>query len=353
MNLDSAIRGNLFAPDFLNDPESVGELPTWSDLGDAAMDEVEDELRGLFDQFPCNAQPNESQTEDDLIWKVLRCLGWTAHLRQQNLSHAGRADVPDGLLFVDDDSKRRANEMKEDHAKYAIGAAIVESKRWMLPLDTASEQTSAPSTQMRRYLRRADDRTEGRMRWGILTNGAQWRLYYYQGGHSVSEDFLEVDLAVVLEVLGHNQDASSMSADDLRHCLRLFVLLFGRRAFLPESVDGRSLHYYALSQSRLYEERVAANISDLVFKKVFREMLRAIASAAPQAPLGDVRDAALILLYRLLFLLFAEDRALLPVTRPSLRQHRAAPPSTPRGRTAQRPRRNVFVHCDQLLHGPR
>ena len=35
--------------------------------------------------------------------------------------------------------------------------------------------------------------------------------------------------------------------------------------------------------------------------------------AEPDAPLPDVRDAALVLLYRLLFILYAEDRDLLPV----------------------------------------
>ena len=33
----------------------------------------------------------------------------------------------------------------------------------------------------------------------------------------------------------------------------------------------------------------------------------------PEAPLAEVREAALILLYRLLFILYAEDRDLLPV----------------------------------------
>ena len=37
------------------------------------------------------------------------------------------------------------------------------------------------------------------------------------------------------------------------------------------------------------------------------------AAAAPTAPLQEVREAALILLYRLLFILYAEDRDLLPV----------------------------------------
>ena len=46
---------------------------------------------------------------------------------------------------------------------------------------------------------------------------------------------------------------------------------------------------------------------------MFPGLARAIAVAAPDAPLSEVREAALILLYRLLFILYAEDRDLLPV----------------------------------------
>ena len=50
-----------------------------------------------------------------------------------------------------------------------------------------------------------------------------------------------------------------------------------------------------------------------MFDRVFPDLARAIAAAAPAAPLPEVRDATLTLLYRLLFVLYAEDRGLLPV----------------------------------------
>ena len=46
---------------------------------------------------------------------------------------------------------------------------------------------------------------------------------------------------------------------------------------------------------------------------MFPELAGAIAAAVPDAPLGEVRDATLVVLYRLLFILYAEDRDLLPV----------------------------------------
>ena len=85
MTIDTAIRGSLFAPDFLTEPESIGELPEWDDLDAATLDKGESRLRAVFEAFPHQGTPNESQTEDDLIWKTLYCLDWTAHLRARRL----------------------------------------------------------------------------------------------------------------------------------------------------------------------------------------------------------------------------------------------------------------------------
>ena len=82
---------------------------------------------------------------------------------------------------------------------------------------------------------------------------------------------------------------------------------------MPGPTDPRTFHQRAIEEGRFYEERVASSLSGLVFGEVFPGLARAIAAAAPAAPLPEVREAALILLYRLLFILYAEDRDLLPV----------------------------------------
>ena len=46
------------------------------------------DLSAVFQRFPASGRPNEAQTEDDLIWKVLGRLGWADWLRNQNLTHA-------------------------------------------------------------------------------------------------------------------------------------------------------------------------------------------------------------------------------------------------------------------------
>ncbi len=62
-------------------------------------------------------------------------------------------------------------------------------------------EQGVPSTQVMHYLRRADDITGGAMRWGVLTNGRHWRLYW-QGALSIAEDFFEIDLGKLFGLPG-------------------------------------------------------------------------------------------------------------------------------------------------------
>lgn len=298
--------GSLFSSDYLS--EAIKAAAAYRAVDVSAF---RAELERVAAAFPQSHRTNKSQTEDDFIWPVLAALGWTESLRQQNLTVTGRDDVPDGLLFEDAAAKAAANALDDQWRRYAHGLAVVESKRWGRPLDRASgrDETTAPSTQMLRYLRRIDDLTGGKLRWGILTNGLRWRLYW-AGARSISEQFLEIDLGRVLALEGDDLFADAETRD---HWLRVFAVMFGRDAFVRVEADGRSFHDRARSEAAFYEERVAASLSKLVFEEVFPSLANAISTAAPQASLHDVRDASLVLLYRLLFLLYAEDRDLLPV----------------------------------------
>lgn len=313
MDTEKPFRGSLFSNDFLS--QSVVRLPDWKEIDPDAVDRFYESLKEIFSKFPVSGKPNESQTETDLIWPILECLGWTASLRQQNLAVRGRQDVPDGLLFADDAAKERANGFTEEWKRYQFGLAVVECKRWLRPLDRWSglpDEVTAPSTQILRYLRRVDDLTSGKLRWGILTNGARWRLYY-QGARSVSEQFLDIDLGKILNIYDRDDDSPVLSESERRHWLCVFVLMFRREAFLPGAADPRTFHQRSLDESKFYEERVAGNLSELIFGKVFPELARAFALASPGVPLDQVREAVLVFLYRLLFILYAEDRELLPV----------------------------------------
>ena len=63
MNLDTPFQGTLFVSDFLS--ESIVDTPDWQAIDDDALATLEASLREVFDHFPIDGSPNESQTEDD------------------------------------------------------------------------------------------------------------------------------------------------------------------------------------------------------------------------------------------------------------------------------------------------
>lgn len=303
--------GALFTQDYL--AEGIAATPNYRAVDVATMRAA---LEQILAGFPHADTPNEATTESDLVWPILRLLGWTDFLTQQNLSAAGRVDVPDGLLFIDSDAKANANAHPEEWRRYEFGAAVLESKRWGRALDRAEGRKGAdrdtPSTQLLRYLRRIDDLTNGRLRWGILTNGARWRLYF-SGARSTIDDYLELDLSRILS-LDPDLLGSGLTDADRDHWLAVFVAMFSRSAFERASDTAPSFHDGARRDAAFYEERVAKSLSDKVFGTLYPALGKAVAAAAPaDTPLDDVRQATLILLYRLLFVLYAEDRGLLPV----------------------------------------
>jgi hypothetical protein len=303
--------GALFTQDYL-----VEGIRGTAQYARTDLAELRAKLASILAGFPHASKPNEATTESDLVWPVLAALGWSDWLTQQNLSATGRLDVPDGLLFIDAEAKAKANSFPDEAKRYQFGAAVIESKRWGRALDRAEGRTGAdkdtPSTQLLRYLRRIDDLTNGDMRWGLLTNGAKWRLYF-AGARSTIDDYLELDLA---RIMGMDSDLldTGITDADRDHWLAVFAAMFSRGAFERATDKAPSFHDTARAEAAFYEERVAKNLSVLVFNRLYPALGKAVANAAPaDTALDHIRQATLILLYRLLFVLYAEDRGLLPV----------------------------------------
>ena len=89
--------------------------------------------------------------------------------------------------------------------------------------------------------------------------------------------------------------------------LRVFYLLFRRESFVLRDGARTTFLQTALDEGRRYEERVASDLSGTVFERVFPSLVSSLAHASGEE-LSTVREAALIFLYRLLFILYAEDR---------------------------------------------
>ena len=231
------LNGGLFTRDFLI--EGIRGTSAFIALNDAAVAVVRARVDALFASFGKLNNPTEAETEKELIWPLLEALGWADMSVQQNLSAKARDDVPDALLFGSAEAKTKAAPLLP-WQRFAHGLCVVEAKRWNRILDREEtrrkSEEGVPSTQMLRYLRRVDDVTGGSLRWGMLTNGRQWRLYY-KGALSVAEDFLEIDLGKVLDLGGCESDLLDKRPDGFpddaawqAHVFKLFVLIFRRAA---------------------------------------------------------------------------------------------------------------------------
>ena len=298
------IRGSLFTRFYLED--GIRGTPAYQALAGAAAGGFAETSRKLWDGLAQMARPSEAETEAEFIYPMLDCLGWT-NLPQQEPGR-GRRDIADALLFLDEAAKAQARAERQSARRFRFGTVVVENEARETALDRASGSHEAPSSQILRYLRRAESESEGAVRWGLLTNGRFWRLYWAQA-RSRAEGFVEIELPALL---GEMPPIVPEGAPG-DHWLRVFLLIFRRDAFRPEGVAGRTFLDDALAEGRRYEQRITATLSRVVFDEVFPALVSAIIREAPGADLAQARDAALRLLYRLLFLLYAEDRDLLPV----------------------------------------
>ena len=292
--------GNLFTGYFLTD--GIKATPEWRNSVAAAQEfeAFRDGVRQRYNALTHSQDPNEAVTEQELIRPVLELLGWVDYLPQQGTTR--NEDIPDHLLFPDMGSKERAAARASAEERYRDATAVEESKRFGLPLDARDQgdrhQSKTPHGQIIRYLSTAEAESESRIRWGMLTNGGVWRLYDYRARPRATSYF-EADLGQLLE------------AGDTDG-LRTFYLLFRRDSFAPQDGATASFLEAALAEGRRYEQQVAQDLSAVVFERAFPSLVRALAENT-QYELAEIREAALIFLYRLLFVLYAEDRGLLPV----------------------------------------
>ena len=342
--------GQLFTNYFLR--EGIKETQEWRD-SEAAFQAFERELRELFRRFRPHFEPNEATTEQELIIPVLRLLGWEHYLPQQSM--AGGRDYPDLLLYDNEETRAVAAGGRNPDDRFRDAIVVEESKRAGTNLDARAEEdveerddpdgralplfgddesvnaSPGQGRQIRRVLRRtphgqilhylgqADDRfTDGEIRWGILTDGGVWRLYDYATRPRATAYF-EVDLwQVFREAGGDGRVQTPLFGDDAddsatRDLVRLFHLLFRRESFTSQRGAAVSFLRSAIEEGARYEQRVAEDLSKVVFDDAFPRLVRALAEQAPDTDLTEVKESALIILYRLLFVLYAEDRGLLPV----------------------------------------
>ncbi|MDM3860671.1 MAG: TaqI-like C-terminal specificity domain-containing protein [Aphanizomenon gracile PMC644.10] len=247
---------------------------------------------------------NEAQTEDVFIKPVLDILGFF-NIPQVVTRGKGRAERPDYALFANEADRDTAYSFQNNEtAFYGRVLVIAEAKYWERPLSKVSAndkrdifKNENPSFQISSYL------TGTNVDWGILTNGREWRLYYRQASSTATE-FYPLDLVELLET------------EDLEK-FKYFWLFFRSAAFEKDSYNKNFLERVR-EGSTTYATQVGNELKTLVFEQIFPDLAGGfVADAIRRGKTIEPKQvyaATLSFLYKLLFLLYAEARNLLPIT---------------------------------------
>jgi type I restriction-modification system DNA methylase subunit len=286
----------LFADYYLR--ERIQDLETW-DCDDPAQAAF-DRLRELYiDEQELVDSYEEDELIDAWIDPVIDALGFDK-ISETTLPDGG--GHVDGLLYESAEDRREAMKRKKNddrRAAFARASAILEVKQWDADFEAEfGEQRNYrdASNQIKYYL----ERTPDDLAWGILTNGRQWRLYSTKDYET--QIYYEVDLPEIL------------ASGDLEQ-FKYFYTFFGQLAF--HETAGTTFLDTVWSESETAAEELGEDLQDNVFTALrvlgrgFVEYNDLDIDPDDDEALSELKEQSLVLLYRLMFVLYAESRNLI------------------------------------------
>ena len=252
---------------------------------------------------------NEAQTEEQFIRPVLRHLGHVFEVQPLLRTSLG-PKRPDYAFFADQESLDEARQQIDTDTFFNTAIVVGDAKAWTRNLDKKLVgsgdpfSNNNPSHQIDYYIRTSE------LTWGILTSGKLWRLYHRDTSYKL-DSFYEVNLEKIL-------------TDDDIDAFRYFYYLFRREAFVPDT-SNRSFLDDMLSGSIRYTVSVSDDLGEKIYLAL-EELINGFLDyrgnnlTTAAADVKKIHESSLILLYRLLFVLYAESRGLLPLENPEYQQ---------------------------------
>ncbi|MCP1391244.1 MAG: N-6 DNA methylase, partial [Methanothrix harundinacea] len=281
---------NLFSNHYLEN--QIKSAPEW---GRSDHEAAFIEIKKIYErEAPFVGNLSESQLEDRLFRSLFAVI-----LPNYEVQGATKSrEYPDYAFFPDREARDRAQAKKDTDSFFKEAYAIGEVKRWDAELDRfgkdRQDKRRNPSFQIWLYLHETEPA------WGILSNGAKWRLYRQERPLDV---YYEVDLPAIL-------------AEGDCEAFRYFYYFFREEAFLPNE-KGEVFLEEVLRGSANYAREIGENLKENVYramKKVAEGFIawreNGLDPADPETR-ARVQRNTMILLYRFLFLLYAEGKELL------------------------------------------
>ncbi|PVY57022.1 MULTISPECIES: DNA methyltransferase [unclassified Simplicispira] len=237
---------------------------------------------------------SEAQLEEKFIGPLLKQLGWVS-VTQEPLIVQGKQAKPDWCLLLHP-NQDHALMASKDHT---LVTAICESKAWSKTLDTGkADRNHNPHHQLQDYL------STLRVRFGFLTNGRVWRIYDTDKV-TAKKTYIQFDLEAICALEPGQEKAQALA---------LFAFFFGRDTYVPPTTAGASNAIeQAIAASADFTLAVEENLKAVIYgyageDSLFEIMGRAIHRANPKASMASVYENSVVLLFRLLFVVYFEDK---------------------------------------------
>lgn len=323
----------LFSDYYLK--ERLKGLPEWSEDPKPTYRQLRDLYLGAASKF---ASKEENFLRKGLLEPTLKILSFVPEAGKQSASSAAE---PDYHLYSSSEPHRGSERVVRAHCLAYPWGRSLDGKDDQRDRETPDENPAASVVSLLE---------KGQAAWIMVTNGKLWRLYS-QHTHSRATNYYEIDLEEALAL-------TSSGAAQVDESFRYFWLLFRCRAFEPAPVrrDGKEEKLTFLDRLRAESEDYAKELGERLKKRVFEQIFPHLAAGfiahmrahgqdaratwhghpahenvSENQPSDRRRDVSpshagmseetlravfqgtLTLLYRLLFLLYAEARDLLPV----------------------------------------
>ena len=291
--------------------ERLHERPEWAEDPKPAYLHLRQFYEGAASRFPGKGKSGLGQ---ELLEPALQALGFEA--RPSKKSGSSRAE-PDYRLYSPAATSGRTQGSPLQQTLRALCLVYP----WGRFLDGKDDQRDKETPEENPGAVVVSLLESGEAPWVLMTNGKLWRLYA-RHAHSRATNYYEIDLEEVLAQAGRH-------AADPAEAFRYFWLLFRCQAFEQVEVEreGKKVSLSLLDQLFLASEDYARELGERLKERVFEEVFPHLAAGfiahmrerdglhtgLSQEVLDAVFQGTLTLLYRLLFLLYAEARDLLPV----------------------------------------
>ncbi|MBW5390957.1 Eco57I restriction-modification methylase domain-containing protein, partial [Brachyspira hampsonii] len=243
-----------------------------------------DYIKSLYKKYDLK-KLNESQLEDEFIKPILTNAFEYKYINQKVIIIHGEEMKPDYILFSDDDIKN--NYINNENIDDIL--LVFEAKSWGLSLDSKKIKES-PHRQLVRY-----NLFLG-IRYGILSNGKEWRLYDLKDKKS-EKIFFEINLENIIN-------------DDNYEAFEYFYYIFRKKFFVLEDKEKQSnaQKIAALNEETINE--IEEDLKNVIYgdNSIIEKIGQVLYKSYSDESLDNLFNHSIMMAYRLLFIAYFETK---------------------------------------------